>query len=53
VLTQTRQPQNKQNIWFGKFLNLSDDNKTVKTGLPMKNFTKEIIYKILKILMFP
>jgi hypothetical protein len=23
--------------------NLSDDNKTVKTGLPKKNFTKEII----------
>jgi hypothetical protein len=21
--------------------NLSDDNKTVKTGLPMKNFTKD------------
>jgi hypothetical protein len=23
--------------------NLSDDNKTVKTGLPKENFTKEII----------
>jgi hypothetical protein len=44
VLTQqdsTRQPQNKQNIWFGKFENLSDDNKTVKTGLPIKILQKK------------
>jgi hypothetical protein len=32
--------------------NLSDDNKTVKTGLPMKNFTKDNLQKKKNIKIF-